>query len=97
MPADDNAPADIWRRADRSLRGFFIVSDLSVGGVSLRPVFIGALNSNRKPAMVRNHSGPFPYGAELRAGTFLFTVAGEVAGIAVPHENSLAIVPAVKY
>jgi len=92
MPADDNAPADIWSSRGPQSPRFFIVSDLSVGGVSLRPVFIGALNSIASPRW----SGSLwavPYGAELRAGTFLFTVAGEVAGIAVPHENSLAIVP----
>jgi hypothetical protein len=92
MPTDDAAAADIWSSRGPQSPRFFIVSDLSVGGVSLRPVFIGALNSIASPRW----SGSLwavPYGAQLRAGTFLFTVAGEFAGIAVPHESSLAIVP----
>ena len=92
MPPDDNAAADIWSSRGPQSPRFFIVSDLSLGGVSLRPVFIGALNSVASPRW----SGTLwavPYGTELRAGTFLFTVAGEFAGIAVPHESSLVIVP----
>ena len=92
LPPDDNSAADIWSSRGPQSPRFFIVSDLSLGGVSLRPVFIGALNSIASPRW----SGSLwavPYGTELRAGTFLFTVAGEFAGMAVPHESSLAIVP----
>lgn len=92
IPPDDSAAVDLWSSRGPQSPRFFIASDLSVGGVSLRPVFIGALNSVASPRWTGS-LWAVPYGAELRAGTFLFTVAGEFAGLAVPHESSIAIVP----
>src|SRR5262245_34213985 len=92
VPSDDAPPADVWPSRGLQNPRFFIASDVSSGGLSLRPVFIGSLNSIASPRW----SGSLwtvPFGVELRAGTFLFTVAGEVAGLAIRHEGQMAIVP----
>jgi PDZ domain len=94
VPAEDSPAPDVWS----SSRGgqhprFFIASDVSLGGVSLRPVFIGALNAITSPRWSAS-LWAVPYGTELRTGTFLFTVAGEFAGVAIEDDDHMAIVPA---
>ncbi len=92
VPAEDTPAPDIWSPRGAQHPRFFIASDVSLGGVSLRPVFIGALNAITSPRW----SGSLwavPYGTELRTGTFLFTVAGEFAGVAIKDDEHMAIVP----
>lgn len=93
IPAEDGPPASVWPSRGLQYPRFLIASDVSGGGLSLRPVFIGSLNSIASPRW----SGSLwavPYGVELQAGTFLFTVAGEFAGLAIRHDDQPAIVPA---
>jgi len=93
IPAEDGPPASVWPSRGLQYPRFLIASDVSGGGLSLRPVFIGSLNSIASSRW----SGTLwavPYGVELRAGTFLFTVAGEFAGLAIRHDDQPAIVPA---
>ena len=58
----------------------------------MRPVFIGSLNSIASPRWAGS-LWAVPDGAGLRAGTFLFTVAGELAGVTINHADHVAIVP----
>jgi len=92
VPADDGPAPDVWAPHGEQHPRFFIASDASAGGVSLRPVFVGALNAIASPRW----SGSLwaaPYGTQLRPGTFLFTVSGEFAGVAVEEGDRTAIVP----
>ncbi len=92
IPAEAAPPASVWPSRGLQYPRFLIASDVSGGGLSLRPVFFGSLNSIASPRW----SGSLwavPYGVELRAGTFLFTVAGEFAGLAIRHDDQPAIVP----
>jgi hypothetical protein len=61
-------------------------------GPSLRPVFIGNMVAAENPAF----PGPLwllPARTDLDAGTFLFTLEGELAGLAIDHDGEMAIVP----
>ena len=92
IPADEAPTVNIWSSRGLQSPRFLIASDLSGGGVSVRPVFVGSLNSIASPRW----SGSLwavPYGVELRPGTFLFTVAGEFAGVAIRYDDQMAIVP----
>jgi hypothetical protein len=61
-------------------------------GVSLRPVLVGALHETESPAW----PGPIllvPEGTDLTASAFVFTTAGEIAGLVVREPSGLAIIP----
>jgi len=92
LPAEEAPPTNVWSSRGLQYPRFLIASDVSGGGLSLRPVFVGSLNSIASPRW----SGSLwavPYGVELRAGTLLFTVAGEFAGLAIRYDDQMAIVP----
>lgn len=92
LPVEDTAAPDVWSSRGLQYPRFLIASDVSTGTLSLRPVFIGSLNSIASPRW----SGSLwavPDGASLRPGTFLFTVAGELAGVTISHADHVAIVP----
>lgn len=89
---DASAAPDIWSSRGLQNPRFLIASDAAMGGVSLRPVFIGLLNSIASPRWAGS-LWAVPYGVDLRAGTFLFTVDGELAGLAITHGDHTAIVP----
>ena len=89
---NESAAPDIWSSRGLQNPRFLIASDAATGGVSLRPVFIGSLNSIASPRWAGS-LWAVPYGVDLRAGTFLFTVDGELAGLAITHDEHTAIVP----
>jgi S1-C subfamily serine protease len=72
---------------------YFVVSDVSPEGTSLRPVFVGALS---RVTSVRWSESVWaaPAGSNLGAGAFVFTTDGMLAGLAVEHEGHPAILPA---
>lgn len=72
---------------------YFVASDVSSAGVSLRPAFIGTL----APLTTALWPGPLwaaPPRNDLPPGTFLFTNEGEVVGLVIAHGDVRAIVPA---
>lgn len=89
---DESSVPEIWSSRGLQNPRFLIASDAAMGGVSLRPVFIGSLNSIASPRWAGS-MWAVPYGVDLRAGTFLFTVDGELAGLAITHDDHPAIVP----
>jgi hypothetical protein len=89
---DESAAPEIWSSRGMQNPRFLIASDAATGGVSLRPVFIGSLTSIASPRWAGS-LWAVPYGVDLRAGTFLFTVDGELAGLAIRHDDHTAIVP----
>ena len=92
VPAEDAAAPEVWSSRGLQYPRFLIASDVSTGNLSLRPVFIGSLNSIASPRWAGS-LWAVPDGAGLRAGTFLFTVAGELAGVTINHADHVAIVP----
>ena len=63
---------------------YFVASDVSSAGVSLRPAFIGTL----APLTTALWPGPLwaaPPRNDLPPGTFLFTNEGEVVGLVIAH------------
>ena len=72
---------------------FLLAADTTRDGTSLRPVFVGSLNPVTSPTW----SGPIwalPGSSQIAAGTFVFTIDGEVAGLVVERDGRHAIVPA---
>jgi hypothetical protein len=71
---------------------FLLAADVRPEGTSLRPVFVGSLYSIDSPVW----AGPVwavPGELDVAPGTFLFTLDGLFAGLAVRRADGLAIVP----
>jgi hypothetical protein len=71
---------------------YFLVSDVSQGRVSLRPVFIGHVSRAPDPAWAADVWRMSPY-TTVPNGTFVFTTSGALAGLVIGHPESPAIVP----
>jgi hypothetical protein len=92
VPADDGPELTKWSPRGLQYPRFLIAADVSRDGTSLRPVFIGALDSIVSPLW----DGPIwavPAHTDLHKGAFVFTAEGEFAGLAIEREGRLAIVP----
>ena len=91
---EGTAPAlSMWSPRRFDYPRFLLAADTSRDGTSLRPVFVGSLNPSSSPTW----SGPIwalPGSSEIAAGTFVFTIDGEVAGLVVERDGRHAIVPA---
>jgi hypothetical protein len=71
---------------------YFMAAVAAEREVLLRPVLVGALVESYSPAW----SGPIwsaPPGTDLQAGSFVFTIDGEIAGLAIAAPDGPAIVP----
>ena len=82
----------IWSPRGLQYPRFLIAADVSRDGTSLRPVFIGSLDSVVSPLW----DGPIwaaPERADLHKGAFVFTVEGEFAGLVIERDGRPAIVP----
>jgi S1-C subfamily serine protease len=91
IPVSTSPPVPWTPRQPQQPR-YLVASDVSPEGVSLRPAFVGALNPIDSPLW----SEPLwavPEGADLAAGSFLFTDSAELAGLVITHSGRLAIVP----
>jgi S1-C subfamily serine protease len=71
---------------------FLVAADMTADGVSLRPVFVGAMTSVTAPGW-RSPLWGLPQ-TVLRTGTFVFTIDGLLAGVTVDAGGQAAIVPA---
>jgi hypothetical protein len=71
---------------------FLLAADLSREGMSLRPVFVGALSSTTSPRW-SSQLWALPRTTELGPGTFVFTTDGVLAGLVVAYESGVAILP----
>jgi hypothetical protein len=72
---------------------YFIASEMSPAGLSLRPVYVALLvpvDSPRWPGQ----EWQLPAGANVAAGSFLFTADAAVAGLVVDYGAGRALVPA---
>lgn len=71
---------------------FLMMTTATPDGLSLEPVFVGALAASPSPAW----SGPIwllPAGTDVAPGALLFTSDGELVGLAVEEEDRVAVVP----
>jgi len=88
-PASPPVP---WTRRRVQQPRYFVTSDVSPLGTSLRPVFVGSLDPIDSPAW----SAPVwavPERSDLAPGSFVFTNTAELVGLAIAREGELAIVP----
>ena len=81
-----------WMPASLDTPRYLMATSATPAGVSLRPVLVGSLHQTSSPAW----SGPIwavPDGTDLDPGAFVFTTAGELAGLVVQEPAGPAIVP----
>jgi PDZ domain-containing protein len=91
IPVPTSPPVPWTPRRPQQSRYLF-ASDVSLDGVSLRPVFVGSLDPIDSPLW----SEPLwavPGRTDLAPGSFLFTGGTELAGLVIAHGGGLAIVP----
>lgn len=83
----------LWSPESLQSPRYLIASEVSRGGVSLRPVFVGALHPIASPAF---SAALWAGGArgDLVAGAFIFTIDAALVGLVLEHEGEPAIVPA---
>ena len=90
MPVSSSPPVPWTPRQPQQPR-YFVASDVSQEGVSLRPAFVGSLDPIESPLW----SEPLwavPERTDLAAGSFLFTNSAELAGLVITYRRKLAIV-----
>ena len=78
-PPAASVPA-VWYPAQPAQPRYLITSDVSPGGVSLRPVFAGSLDSLGSPVWPAPIWG-VPGRSDLLPGSFLFTNGAELVGL----------------
>ncbi len=71
---------------------YFIASDVSPKGVSLRPAFVGSLDP-MESALWSDALWTVPERSDLAPGSFLFTSNAELVGLVIAHGVERAIVP----
>ena len=87
------SPPAAWvpRRLDRTR--VLMTTDIAAARVALRPVFVGALDPVANPYW----SDPIwsiPARADIAPGAFVFTTAGDLAGMVIADAGGRSIVPA---
>lgn len=91
MPVS-SAPPVPWTLRQPQQPRYFVASDVSPEGVSLRPAFVGSLHPIESPLWAEP-LWAVPERADLAAGSFLFTSNAELAGLVITYRQGLAIVP----
>lgn len=86
------APATWLPRRERQPRYLF-ATDVAAAGVTLRPVYVGALDAVMSPPWPEP-VWALPAAANLAPGTLVFSSTAEFAGMVVPLGDGVAIVPA---
>jgi hypothetical protein len=86
------SPPVAWTpRRERQPR-YFVATDVSAAGVSLRPVFVGALEWTDSPWWTEP-VWAVPASAGLTAGAFVFASNAELVGVVATSGAALVIVP----
>jgi S1-C subfamily serine protease len=71
---------------------YFVATEVSRQGVSLRPVFVGSLQPVETP-LWGDPVWTVPPSSDLAAGSFVFTDAAELVGLVIASEGELVVVP----
>lgn len=72
---------------------YLVAAELAGESVSLRPVFVGGLFPTSAP-LWSGEIWLLPPATAITRGTFVFTIEGAFAGLAVDHDGRVGIVPA---
>ena len=86
------SPPAAWapRRLDRPR--VLMTTDIAAARVALRPVFLGALDPVANPYWSES-IWSIPAHTDVAPGSFVFSTAGDLAGMVVAHAGGRAIVP----
>ena len=79
-------PLVAWTPHQPQQPRFLAASDVSPQGVSLRPAFVGSLDP-MDTALSSEPLWAVPRGADLIAGSFLFTSSAELAGLVIAYQG----------
>jgi hypothetical protein len=92
IPGAPTPELTIWspQRLDRPR--YLFATDFSHRAASLRPVFVGRLDSATNPAWP-GEVWVLPVRTAVAPGDLLFTTDGALAGLIIPHAGTLALVP----
>jgi hypothetical protein len=86
------SPPVPWTPRQPQQSRYFVASDVSPEGVSLRPVFVGSLYPVESP-LWSERVWAVPGRTDLAPGSFLFTSNAELAGLVIAHRDGLGVVP----
>jgi hypothetical protein len=86
------APAVPWTPRQLQQSRYVIASDVSAHGVSLRPVFVGALDPIES-ALWSDPLWAVPSRTDLVPGSFVFTNSAELVGLVITYGGRPVIVP----
>ncbi len=92
IPQGDVPLVTAWTPRFFDYPRYLVAADLVDGAVSLRPIFVGSLTPIES-ATWQGSIWRLPPGLTLSPGTFVFSTDGLLAGAAVEHTGSLALVP----
>lgn len=92
VPAGLDPTLAIWVPRRPQAARYLVAADVSRDWPSMRPVFVGGLAAATNPAWP-GAIWVMPGRTDADAGTLLFTVEGELAGLVVEHDGERAIVP----
>jgi hypothetical protein len=93
VAAADVPELSIWVPRRVETPRYAVSADVSRQGVSLLPVFLGALYPVASPLWDPAAIWAVPQGTALRAGTFLFTTDAALIGLVIEREGQPTIVP----
>jgi hypothetical protein len=83
----------VWKSRRLEQPRYFIVGEVSLTDVSLRPTFVGSLRPSTT-ALWSEAIWILPPSSDLRPGAFLFTTGdAELVGMVIAHGGERAIVP----
>jgi hypothetical protein len=91
VPVSASPPVPWTPRQPQQPR-YFVASDVSPVGVSLRPAFVGSLDPIESP-LWSEPLWAIPERTDLVAGSFLFTNSAELAGLVITYRGALALIP----
>jgi hypothetical protein len=85
-------PPSLWAPRQLQRPRYFRATEVSPAGIGLRPAFVGSLDPVASPLWAEP-VWILADGADLTAGSFLFTDVAELAGLVIPYGGGLAIIP----
>jgi S1-C subfamily serine protease len=91
VPSSSSPPVP-WTPRQPQRPRYLVTSDVSPDGVSLRPAFVGSLESIDSPLWAEP-LWAVPERTDLDAGSLLFTSNAEFAGLVITYHRGQAIVP----
>jgi S1-C subfamily serine protease len=88
-----SAPAPVLWTPDAAGPRYFIAAEITPGGMSLRPVYVGSFAAADNPRWP-GQEWLLPSDPDIEPGSFLFTADAAVAGLVVDHGDGRSLVPA---